>query len=246
MVSAIREVTEGDLREYGREVRAALPELNPQQHAYVIAMEVADRMLGRPWVQRATGLRPPADPFIGTLIPGIVGVPHLIRVTELGETLFNLQRVPGFLPHRLIALKSGGRSFEAANLELTAGRFLKRAGIPFEYAEGHSRGRDTYELDFHVGGVSYPLEAKLKEETTACSAQTVDNALREARRQLPRGRTGIVFLGIPWTWTALSLNQDLMRTAIQRFLRFTTRIAAVVVVWRTWHLGEPAIVVSRS
>lgn len=59
-----------------------------------------------------------------------------------------------------------------------------------------------------------------------------NDSLETARKQLPKGSSGVVFLGIPETWTALVTNQDLVNAGLARLYRGkTTRVAAVVVAW---------------
>jgi hypothetical protein len=201
--AATQGVSEADLAELARRVRRDLPNATPEMHKYALAMWLVLRLLGPEWVRRVIDARTEPDSFVGSVHDkGIENVVHQGRFTELAETMFNLQSVPGFLPHRLTALRNDRRGVEAANLELLAGKFLKRAGIAFEYVRGTGTGKE-HELDFHVAGDAYPLEAKLKRPDTVCCGETVRNSLDTARKQLPRGRAGVVFLGIPETWTAL-------------------------------------------
>jgi hypothetical protein len=224
-------VTQLDLEEQGRRLRRDLPNAGQELREHALAVEIVHRLLGREWVRRLVDPAQ-ADAFIGSLHDdGIDGVIHQARLKELAETMFNLQGISGFLPDRLNTLRRDRLGVEAANLELTAGRFLRRAGTAFEYVRGTARG-DDYDIDFEVEGDRYPLEVKLKLEDTVCSEETVGHSLERARKQLPKGRRGVVFLGVPEIWSHLSTNQDLIHRAIDACFRQSTRMAAVVVVWR--------------
>jgi hypothetical protein len=156
------------------------------------------------------------------------------RALLTAELLFNLQSVEG-IDTRLDDLRSG--LVESTYSELEAGGFLRDRGVRFRYVTpSGARGAD-YDAEIPLpGGGKLNCEMKCKVESTDLSEAAVRNPLQDARKQLPPGEPGLVFLKIPEQWVRQPEVAQVVLTAIDTFLRGTSRVVAVVVCWEEQHL----------
>jgi hypothetical protein len=70
-------------------------------------------------------------------------------------------------------------------------------------------------------------DAKCKVEATEFRAETIDDTLEAARRQLPDGRPGIIFVKLPPRWMENPCFADICIGVARDFLRTTKRIVSV-------------------
>ena len=147
------------------------------------------------------------------------------RTLRIAELLFNLQSVEG-INGRLDDLRAG--KVEATYAELEAVRFLLTRGVLFKYVyETGVKGLDYDGQILLRSGERVNCETKCKVESTELSDGTIRNALNKARKQLPSGEPGLVFLKIPELWVLDSAASPLLTAAINDFLRRTSRVVAV-------------------
>lgn len=165
------------------------------------------------------------------------------RALQIAELLFNLQAIEG-IDGRLDDLRSG--NIEPTYAELEAGAFLLRRGIPFKYVDLTGVKGLDYDAEIPLpDGAQVNCEMKCKVEGTALTDRTVRNSLDAARRQLPPGEPGIVFLKISEAWVKQPEVVALVPTAINGFLRGTSRVVTVVLRWEEMHVqatGEAVVV----
>jgi hypothetical protein len=156
------------------------------------------------------------------------------RALLTAELLFNLQNVEG-IDTRLDDLRSG--LVESTYSELEAGGFLRDRGVLFRYVTPSGTKGADYDAEIPLaGGGKLNCEMKCKVESTDLSEAAVRNPLQTARKQLPPGEPGLVFLKIPEQWVRQPEVAQLVPPAIDSFLRGTSRVVAVVVCWEEQHL----------
>ncbi|HET8670799.1 MAG TPA: hypothetical protein VFM05_09300 [Candidatus Saccharimonadales bacterium] len=154
---------------------------------------------------------------------------NLERTVRLAELLFNLQFIKG-IDGRLDDLRRG--KVEATYAELEAGAFLLRRSVLFNYVDEIGvKGLDYDGQILLKSGERVICEMKCKVESTGLSEGGSRNALDAARRQLPPGEPGIVFLKIPESWVRDPKVSTVLSTALNDFLRGTSRVIAVVLRW---------------
>src|SRR5207244_167526 len=118
------------------------------------------------------------------------------RVEWLAEKLFNLQDVEGV--ERLVdEIKQG--HLESRFAEIDCAAQIRNAGVPFRFLVPSTvPGQRAPDLEILLeGGDVTPCEVEGKKEDTALSLQTIVTTLDHARKQLPKGKAGIIFLKIP-------------------------------------------------
>ena len=151
------------------------------------------------------------------------------RTLRIAELLFNLQSVDG-IDGRLDDLREG--PVEATYSELEAGGFLLRHAVPFNYIdETGVRGLDYDGQIILQNGERVNCEMKCKIESTEFSESTIRNTLDTARKQLPSGKSSLVFLKIPEPWVHQSQISTLLPTVMNDFLRGTSRVVAIILRW---------------
>ena len=151
------------------------------------------------------------------------------RTLRIAELLFNLQNVEGIVT-KVEDLRSG--NIEATYSELEAGGFLLRRSLKFGYKiPSGTKGAD-FDIEILLpDAAKLNCEIKCKVESTDLSEGAVRNPLQDARRQLPSGEPGLVFLKLPEVWVHNPNFASVLRSTIDAFLRGTSRVIAVVLRW---------------
>lgn len=156
------------------------------------------------------------------------------RTLRVAEILFNLQAIEG-IDSRLDDLRAG--VVESTYAELECGAFLHRRGIAFRYVVPSGVQGADYDAEIIIeGGGEVCCEMKCKAEGTDLSEGAVRNPLQTARKQLPRGQAGLVFLKVPEIWVRQEGVAHIVPSTIDAFLRGTSRVVAVVIRWEEQHL----------
>jgi hypothetical protein len=149
------------------------------------------------------------------------------RVIEFAENLLNLQHLDGF-EACIAQMRGGGQKIESTCAELDFGRFLYIHDVPFRFVEPQmAKGSD---FDFEVtypDGLTAAADAKCKFETTAVEPDSLRNAMKKARSQLPADRPGLVFIKVPQRWIEDTTTADKMIAVAREFLATTGRIASI-------------------
>jgi hypothetical protein len=160
--------------------------------------------------------------------------PHLqleqqsqLRILSVGMILFELRNCSGFVE---MCRRLRGRDLRATFFELYAAHMFFCDGFDiFAQPETGTKGVD---FDFQARRRGVAINAEVTALTAAqFSAPTVENALEQKRKQLPKSSPAIIFCAIPSNWYGAEsdLNEKL-RTIATDFLRQTGRINTVVYV----------------
>jgi hypothetical protein len=159
-------------------------------------------------------------------------VRHKGRVTRLAQSLYDLQAVPG-VQHRLAMIRAG--NLETALGEVECARLFAHPALKLKFIVPKGVKGLDYEADFVAPtGIVIHCEIKTKKETTALSHSTVRSTLDKARKQLPRGKPGLVMLRIPENWVAQAASIAILESAVERVLRQSKRLAGTILVWEEW------------
>src|SRR4051812_28745016 len=187
MASAVR-MTKHQLWEYGELADHFAKQ--GRDWPFMIAYPVLEHFLGREWCKRHLFNG-------GHMCPPPIETDRL-RYDEIGmlgqslaELLFNLQDVEGF---EMVRRKLAKGEIEACRGELEVGRFLRCHEKKFRFLV--PTGRRTYDYDIEVSeATGRPLccEVKTKvDASTEITVQSVLNSLKDAKRQLPKNKPGVV------------------------------------------------------
>lgn len=217
-------------REYGREVREALPDETWANHIYTLAVRVLNSTFGDGWVDHHVLASDDQSPFFRN-IEAAAGneALHRARVVDLAETIINLRKVPG-LSDVLRMMKLGHIEDRFAELEVC--KMLVMAGSQVNFVTpGGPRGR-SYDLEIATPAGKVCADVKCRvERTLAPSASAILNTLKGARRQLPDNQMGALFVKFPQSWAPdgnVKPLIEILEQAAFDFLRGTKRVVAVV------------------
>lgn len=210
--------------------------ISAEERLVAVSDGVLVEFLGAKWVERHV-YAGASDPFLRVNHPAVPDrFKHHDRVTGLAEMLFNLQDVQG-MEHRIAQIRTAG-DVESGFAELEAARFFRLCNMPFSFREPSGVKGSDYDLDFILpSGVPGASESKCKLEATQRSVETVADAVRKARAQLPTDRIGVVVLKIPEGWRESGLG-GMMEVGIDAGWLGSGRIACVLVLWEEWQLGS--------
>jgi hypothetical protein len=187
---------------------------------YAASMFTIRRALGQEWINRnreQLGFDdpPPRRRFQTT-------------TEELTDALRRLRGVPG-IERQLLRLQS--EDLETVLCELVIAVLFLEAGLPFRFVTPVGKKQCDYDAEVEFGGRVFPCEIKLKERDTTPSGSGVFSVLEKARKQLPQGVSGIVAVKVPESFLKTETLRSDVVSAIQKRLRQTTRIAAVILHW---------------
>jgi len=164
---------------------------------FTINASIIRYFLGDAWFEKHMYLDAHPDSFLRPdFSKGDADPRYSIHTLEFAEMLLNLQVVRGFA--RVLENLSL-KQLESGLAELHIGTILRKFGVPFRYVEeGDST---TVDIMFRAPDGSDALcEIKCKYETTGFSESSLRSAIGEARRQIGKGNTGVVFVKIPVSW----------------------------------------------
>ncbi|HEY8505550.1 MAG TPA: hypothetical protein VIL46_13280 [Gemmataceae bacterium] len=206
----------------------------PVWRAYFAACTLLRHHLGQARLDaQVMGLEERRSPF---LIPRpeteLDRARHLQRVTALGEALFNLQAVPGFDGQ---ARRLRTEDLESVAAELDSATLLHgHAGVPIRFVPPAGAAGSDYDIDAVIGPHTAACETKCKVAATECDERTVYHSLEQARKQLPKGRPGVVLLKLPEHWLRSAEMDRSLAAALERKFRQTGRVSAVVAHCEEW------------
>jgi hypothetical protein len=154
------------------------------------------------------------------------------RTFHFAELLLNLQTASGFDDRvRELATGDAGK-MEATFAELQVARMLRQNDLEFRFVPlqpGTKKG-ENYDFDvFKYAGLPIHIEAKCKLENAPFNPDSIQNSLRGARKQVPKGKPGVIFVKIPQRWVEVGrLVRSDLESLTTDFMRQTTRIVSVV------------------
>jgi hypothetical protein len=159
------------------------------------------------------------------------------RTLRIAELLFNLQDVEG-IDAKVEELRSG--NVESTYSELEAGEFFLRQAVQFRYVTPSGTKGSDYDAEIPLPeAAKVNCEMKCKVEGAKFGEGAVRNSLQAARKQLPPGEPGLVFLKAPEAWVYKADTVQVMPRTIDAFMRSTSRVVAVVLRWEEQHLQGP-------
>jgi hypothetical protein len=238
-------LSHADLCRLARSFLQSYPDANQPFREWALAADVLDVLLGKPWCAKHLLIGAAAKGKGGRHLGEMGELPeervsHIGRVRELAELLYNLQSVVG-MAARCQSIRSEDRDIRSVVFELVVGANLFRRGVHFEYQDV------GYDIDIvSSNDIRVPGEIKLKFEETECREETVENSLTQARRQLPKGQVGVVFLGLPEIWGRSPESLLTVKSAIMKSLRSSSRIGKVLYFWDTSYLSASGGIVVRQ
>lgn len=150
------------------------------------------------------------------------------RIVGLAENMLNLQNVEG-INGKVEKIKQGEIESTIAEIEI-AGHFV-RSNIVIKFVENTgSKGHD-YDMYISNDEIKLSCEVKCKTEKTEFTKNTVINTLKDARKQLPKGKQSIIYMKIPEFWTLNTENEKIFESAIFDFFKNTSRVVGLIVRW---------------
>jgi hypothetical protein len=151
---------------------------------------------------------------------------HVGRVILIGETIFLMRSSPGF-PE--FCRRMRGRDLRSTYFEMYAARMFVEGGYEVEAKpESGVRGDD---FDFRATASGETVNVEVTALTAKrYSAQTIENALLQKRKQLPSTSASVIFCVLPESWATTENLGQLLGHLTKRFFNGTRRVSAVVFV----------------
>jgi len=188
---------------------------------YAVALEIFGFVLGDEWMDNhigpPTGAPHPSDSrtFLRTdsLDESHSSIRHMRHVETLASCLYNLQHIPGF-KHRVAELKRN--DLESALGEMEGARFLSHPSLKLRFVVPTGKKGECYEAEITtLEERVICCEVKTKKEQTEFNQATVKNTIEHARKQLSKGKPGMILLHIPEGWATRD-NQAPIEDEIKR------------------------------
>lgn len=217
------------------------PNLDPASRLHSkcqgVATAIICKTLGTDWFgKHLAPLDRPADYFKAGIADEDGYNRFMMRKMELAELILNLHKVSGF-ESRLDSIRNDQRGIESGICELMGGRFFKCHGIMFHFSSPKGRKGEDYDIDYvRTDGKLGRCEVESKLQETEFSANSIKNSLKHAKKQLPKGETGIVLLRIPevwvpWTDDGVTKLQAVIKAVEEWFAEEKTkRVSSVVIL----------------
>lgn len=220
-------VTFDEVRSMGRAIERANPGIPKLAVRIAASLGVLQNFLGRDWMADHLGTE--AHPFFaGWPVPPHGETRAIRRIWGLADMLLNLQQVEGFAdPLKKLATDKVETGFAA----LEAAKLLFNSGTKFRFNDPtRKRKGAAYDIDaWTAGGLRVAIEAKSRLESTSVTPEKIGKSLERARRQLPKGGCGIIFLRVPRAWGGDGYLETPFAEAAEETLRQSDRLAGVCV-----------------
>jgi hypothetical protein len=165
------------------------------------------------------------------------GLRHFYRTIEFGELIYNLHDVAGF-DERINKIKSDEETgIESGIAELIAGKFFKAVKVMFHYVvtkriPGQNTPKNP-DIEYVAGVNRYELcEVKCHLVSTELNERSIANTLEDARKQLPKGKAGLILLRVPESWLVdMEAGTNMIENAANHFIerKKTTRVSSIFV-----------------
>ncbi|MBJ7325471.1 MULTISPECIES: hypothetical protein [Nocardiaceae] len=179
---------------------------------------------------------------------------HYLRLRELARRLFAFEDENFYGRLRANLLR---RDLEGAAFEADVVQSLLALPVLIDLRGERNVKGDDYDIDVWLRPPhkKWSIEAKTKHDDGPYTRGGLLNTIRGARRQLPANGIGSIFIKVPQAWASNPAFQAEAEEAIESFLRNTSRVHAVVIVWdiysydsvneKSWS-WKPARMVYRS
>jgi hypothetical protein len=145
----------------------------------------------------------------------------------------------GGFEQRIRLMKADEKNgLESGIAELFAGKFFKIANAQFQYvvvpSEPGVEMPKNPDIEYVAGfNRLEACEVKCNLQKSDLNDRSIINTLKAAKKQLPKGRAGIVLLRVPEEWIAdMELGTSTIEGAVSHFFRTarTTRVSSVFVI----------------
>lgn len=155
-----------------------------------------------------------------------------VRVMELARRLFELGQ-EDFAERLHENLRR--RDLEGAAFEADVVRMLVSLPVVVELREESGVKGDDYDIDLWLTrNTAWAVEAKTRMDSSPYSVKRLHKTLDRARSQLPPNWIGGIFLKVPTPWTTDSDYTEYHAADVAAFLRQTSRVHLIVLVWDVW------------
>jgi hypothetical protein len=148
------------------------------------------------------------------------------RVLLIGETIFLMRTSPGFSE---FCRRMRGRDLRSTYYEMYAARMFLEGG--YEVRAKPEVGIRREDFDFQAIADAETVNVEVTALTAeSFSAQTVENALHQKRKQLPDTDPSVIFCVLPESWATTVNLGPILGELTKRFFDRTRRVTAVVFV----------------
>jgi len=167
---------------------------------------------------------------------GYIWYGHVGRIILIGETLFMMRSSSGFVE---FCRRLSARDFRSTYFEMYAARMFLEGG--YDVRAKPETGVKGQDFDFQALGDGEIINIEVTALTAKLfSAQTVENALNQKRKQLPSTESAIIFCVLPEEWAKTPNLGGLLNEPIARFFKSTRRVSAVVFMVETYVTDQDA------
>jgi hypothetical protein len=194
----------------------------------ILANTINAHFLGRKWCETHLKHDAPKPSFLRMDFSSDSRKKVIVfRVVELAENLYNLRHIEGF-DACIAQMNAGAEKIESTCAELDFGRLLYINDVEFRFIVAGLRNRKNYDFEIlYPGALKVPAEAKCKFESTKINPESVRNALKKARTQLPKDRPGLIFVKVPQNWIDNIEVVKALETIAIDFFRNTDRVVSI-------------------
>ncbi|MBP1158616.1 hypothetical protein [Rhodococcus sp. PvR099] len=164
---------------------------------------------------------------------------HYQRLGELARRLFEFRNEDFYETLRDNLMH---RDLEGAAFEADVVRWLVRLPVLIDLRRERGTKGDDYDIDLwlRIPDLKLSIEVKTRAEDCPYAKNRLLNTLRQARKQLPKGGMGAIFMKLPTSWSSDPSYLGEVDGVLAGFFRNTTRVHAVVMVWDDFTFSGPA------
>ncbi len=157
---------------------------------------------------------------------------HMQRVTSLAELAFNMQGIEG-LKARIERMQKD--NLESALGEMECAALLSSPEFNFRFVTPTGIKGQDYEGEVITSTERIVCcEIKSKSEQVVPNPDTLWRTFDQARKQLPKGKPGLIMVKIPESWGHLPSSPAVVDNAVEKVFRQSERIVAIVFTWEEW------------
>jgi len=200
---------------------------------YAMAMEVILTTLGPDWWKKnctSNAVKP--DEFLAVPDDSAQSAyNHQDRIIKLGHMLYALRDCNGF-DSFISALVT--RDVAPAFFELWVANALRQNEYTIEFVDPLGEKGTDYDLRCDRNTIRLNIEAKSRRAGMLVSENSLRNALKKARTQLPASGPNVIFISIPAEWTTQANAESKITSCIQTFFHNSARVNYVVLMWHGW------------
>lgn len=145
------------------------------------------------------------------------------RKRELARRIHQLQAFEWF---PIVREHVRTTQLSGAAFELDVALFLMNLPLKVERTTETRIKEQDFDLRFYMSDPPLAVEVKAKEDDTEFTLSTIKSTVRTAAKQMPKGRTGFLFIRIPPDWVSSELEEN-YHDYLAAAARDTSRISAI-------------------